>query len=399
MDQAAILLPDQRLPALFRSRVRLNEGMIQEGCELARESAKTFPKDPDIASNAAEALIMHSMDFRSDEKTELLGEAKKYIDQSLELSPGSIHATFRLAEYHAESREFEKAEKLIIKLREQISSENLVRLDEEAHRRTAIGANTLDSADVDRQRIYILRGLRRFSDALDVSEVLTSSTNAQAHDFHYLGKNLYDLKRYDEALKAFLTAERMYSQLKKPNLAAWTEIGSTYLAKADFQKAVEYYAKAESEPEMADNQTFLVNYAVASVGARQYPRALKIFAELERQYDPDWMHYFYCHYQQALLLSGDTDAAAEIQKKFPAEQMESVYGALHVGLSRLTAVTANSQSPLPYEAEWATILNGESYSESWNYKLLDEWLARQSKPQQERLTEIVTQLKKVVPAK
>jgi serine/threonine protein kinase/Tfp pilus assembly protein PilF len=382
MDQAAILLPDQRLPALFRSRVRLNEGMIQEGCELARESAEDFPDDPDIASNAAEALISHSMGGSSDEKTELLKEAKKHIDRSLELSPKNTYAEIQAAEYHVESGNFPEAKKIL----EELTS--TARVKEDIYYKSL----------AERQLVYALRGLREFEESLKISEERTSSSNASAHDFHYLGKNLYDLKRYDEAIKAFLAAEQKYSQTKKPmNPALWTEMGTTYLANADFQKALEYYAKAESE--MAENDDFMVNFAVASVGAQQYPRALKIFADLEPKYDPDWMHYFYCHYQQALLLSGDTVAAAAIQKKFPAEQLESVYGALHVALSRLTAVAPNSQSPLPYEAAWATILNKESYSESWNYKLLDEWLARQPEPHQERLTEIVTQLKKVVPAK
>ncbi len=384
IDQAASLLPDQRLPALFRSRVRLNEGMIQEGCELARESAKTFPKDPDIASNAAEALISQSMGETSDEKTELLGEAKKYIDQSLELSPKNTYAEIQAAEYHVESGNFPKAKGI---LEELIST---ARVNESKYYKSL----------AERQLVYTLRGLREFEEALRISELRTSSSNASAHDFHYLGKNLYDLKRYDEAIKAFLTAEQMYSKSKKPkNPALWTEMGTTYSAKADFQKAVEYYAKAESEPETVDNQTFLVNYAVASVGARQYPRALKIFADLEPKYDPDWMHYFYCHYQQALLLSGDVTAAADVKKKFPQDQLKSGYGALHIALSRLTAVAANSQDSLPFDEEWTTTINGDQHSESWNYKLLDEWLARQPEPQQERLTEILTPLKKVVPTK
>ncbi len=358
IETAAQLLPESRTAALFQSRVWLNQGQAERGTELAVAASKKFPQDPDIATNAADGHLMLVFYQKGDAAREAeLTEAKVFIDRSLQLAPNNTVARIQLAEYQVESLLIDDARKTL----------------DELYSSGALTDHPDLLALADRQNVYVLRAERQFDKALELSQRLTARSDALPNHFHYLGKNYYDLRRWEEAAEAFLQAIEMQDASGKPNWATSAELGLTYVMMKDYDKAVEAYTSVEHE--LPANQDAVVNFAAALTGAKQFDKAITIYDDLRPKYDVNWLHYFDCHYQQTLLQAGRYDDLLAVPDRFPQDKLTTSNGAIHMAITRIGAIANSGDSDvLPYQSEWDALSGSEPFSGDWNYNFLDTFV-------------------------
>lgn len=385
INESAIGLASLRLPAVFQAIVHLNAGDSSEGLQFAEKASDEFPDEPSVWTSIALAHLYEQAgkDTQTKEAIVHIEAAEKAAKKALEITPAHPLASTQLAEVLTYKNEPKQAVELLEGV---ISKPDLLREEVLVEAR--------------RQLIFALRRGGQAIRALEFSLEQVQAAGSSSTDVLYLAKGLRSAGRNQEAIVAFESL--IESDPNKVTGAEWNDLGLCYKATGQFQKALEALKKAE--PHLAGTvgeAQYFVNRAAVEVALGNYEDAVQMLSSTESSYDKNWMDYFYCHQQQAILLSGDLDAAMAITEKFPADRMQTEYGGIHIVLTQLAALADGvGEADWPYQAEWLAFQGAKDVgSEGWDFQFIERFVQQLPREQQARATDLLNVLKAKVKAK